>query len=61
MSDGDVGGVLHHIEQATVRWVDKEIATSTCEVEILENGWIHTPETGGLYPPHEVEEVMPDE
>lgn len=48
-----------HFEEARIEWTDPDIAIELCEVVILPNGWVHTPETGGYYPPHEVCEVKP--
>jgi len=58
VSDSEPGAV-REFEDAEVRWSDGEIETLRGPVKILSNGWVETPETGGLYPPKEVVEVLP--
>lgn len=46
------------IDNAKVVWRDDEVDTAIgIPVEILPNGWIHTPETDCYYPAEEVVEV----
>lgn len=59
MADSETG-VAQRFDEARGEWTDPDIAIERCAIEILENGWVHTPETGGYYPPHEVKEVKPD-
>lgn len=46
------------IDSAKIVWTDDEVGTTLdVPVNLLPNGWIHTPKTDCYYPPGEIVEV----